>query len=41
MYGLIESIGLEPKIELFARQRREGWDCYGDELSDTIQKRIT
>jgi N6-adenosine-specific RNA methylase IME4 len=21
-----------PKIELFARQRREGWDCWGDEV---------
>ena len=30
--------GQLPRIELFARNRIEGWDCYGDQLSDTIQK---
>jgi len=40
LYGIIEELKLDPKIELFARQRREGWDCYGNELSDTIQKRL-
>lgn len=39
-YSLIESISDEPRIELFARDRREGWDAYGDELSKTIQKKI-
>ncbi|GAH96803.1 unnamed protein product, partial [marine sediment metagenome] len=29
-----------PKIELFARQRADGWDCYGDQLDSTIQKKI-
>jgi len=42
MYGWIEEISkkhdLEPKIELFARERREGWDAYGNQLPDTIQK---
>ena len=28
------------KIELFARERFDGWDCYGDQLSSTIQKYI-
>ena len=41
LYSIIEELDLEPKIELFARQRREGWDAYGNELSDTIQKVIT
>ena len=40
LYGIIEELDLNPKIELFARQRREGWDAYGNELSDTIQKKI-
>jgi N6-adenosine-specific RNA methylase IME4 len=32
--GLINEVtkGLEPKIELFARQRIEGWDCWGNDL---------
>jgi len=29
-----------PRIELFARNRFDGWDCYGDQLSDTIQKNL-
>lgn len=29
------------KIELFARNRVEGWDCFGNELSDTIQRRLS
>jgi len=29
------------KIELFARENRDGWDCWGDQLSDTIQKELT
>ena len=40
LYSIIEELNLNPKIELFARQRREGWDVYGNELSDTIQKKI-
>ena len=26
------------KVELFARDRFEGWNCYGNELSKTVQK---
>ena len=40
MYGIIEELELEPRIELFARYRREGWDCWGNEISNTIQKVI-
>ena len=28
---------LNPKIELFARQRVDGWDSWGNELSNTIE----
>lgn len=40
---LIESVTkeLNPKIELFARNRYDGWDAYGNELDDTIQRLIT
>jgi len=31
-YELIEMINLEPKIELFARNKRKGWDSWGNEL---------
>jgi site-specific DNA-methyltransferase (adenine-specific) len=35
---IVQMVGDKPKIELFARQRYDGWDCYGNELSKTIQK---
>lgn len=37
IYGLLESLNLNPKVELFARERREGWDVQGDELPNTCQ----
>ena len=37
MYGLIESLNLDPKIELFARSGRVGWDVWGNEKIDTVQ----
>lgn len=36
-YELIEMTGLEPKIELFARRRRNGWDCWGNEVESDIE----
>ena len=36
-YELIESISPEPRLELFARQRREGWDCWGNEVDSDIE----
>lgn len=30
---LVKMMGDVPRIELFARTRREGWDAWGDELS--------
>jgi N6-adenosine-specific RNA methylase IME4 len=32
VYERIEELLAGPYIELFARQRREGWNCWGDEL---------
>jgi len=37
IYGLLESLDLNPKIELFARERRQRWDAAGDELPETCQ----
>ena len=37
---IVKLYGSLPRIELFARERVDGWDCYGDELPYTIQKFI-
>ena len=29
---IVELMGDLPRIELFARQRTEGWDCWGNEV---------
>jgi len=40
-YSLIdEMFPNKNKIELFARDRREGWSSHGNQLGKTIQKRI-
>ena len=33
---LIELTGLLPRIELFARQQVDGWDCWGNEVSPSV-----
>ena len=33
---IVELCGDLPRIELFARQRTEGWDTFGDEIHDTL-----
>ena len=33
---IIQLVGDLPRIELFARQAAEGWDCWGDEAPDCI-----
>lgn len=38
---IVELCGNLPRIELFARNRVDGWDSYGNQLSDTIQRFIT
>ena len=35
-YELIEAISSSPKIELFARREREGWDVWGNEVKSDI-----
>lgn len=37
MRELIEETGLWPRIELFARQKVEGWDCWGNEVKSDIE----
>lgn len=37
---IIELVGDLPKIELFARQRFEGWDAWGNEVPNETQKVI-
>ncbi len=36
-YGLIESVSEEPRVELFAKRRREGWHMWGDQLAGPVQ----
>jgi len=33
-YDLVESFAEGPYVELFARRRRPGWTCFGNELPD-------
>jgi N6-adenosine-specific RNA methylase IME4 len=35
-FELIESISPAPRIELFSRARRFGWDCWGNEVDSDI-----
>jgi N6-adenosine-specific RNA methylase IME4 len=32
MRRMIEKVSFEPRLELFARQTFEGWDCWGNEV---------
>jgi N6-adenosine-specific RNA methylase IME4 len=34
-YQLIESVSHTPRLELFARQRRQGWHSWGNEITPT------
>jgi N6-adenosine-specific RNA methylase IME4 len=34
LYDLIEACSPGPHLELFARSRRAGWTCWGDEVED-------
>lgn len=36
-YELIESISPAPRLELFARNKRQGWDCWGNEVESDIE----
>lgn len=35
-FALIEPYALKPRIELFARDKRKGWDCWGNEIKSDI-----
>jgi len=37
MYQLIESVSPEPRLELFARHKRLGWDIWGNEVDSDIE----
>ena len=41
LYGIIESLPLKSRIELFCRNRRQGWDHWGNQLSKDIQNTLT
>lgn len=42
VYGLIEKLmGDLPRIELFARTKRQGWDCWGNEVPKETQTLIS
>ena len=34
---IVELFGDIPRIELFARQKTEGWDCWGNEVESDIK----
>ena len=36
-YELIEKMSYEPRLELFARNKRDGWDCFGNEVESDIE----
>lgn len=39
-YDLIESISPTPRLELFARRKREGWDVWGNEVESDISLEV-
>ena len=38
LYEMIESLNINPKIELFSRNNREGWDSWGNQVPPHCQK---
>lgn len=39
-YAIAESVSYPPRLEMFARTRREGWDAWGLEVPTHIQRRL-
>ena len=37
MRKMIEKVSYAPRIELFAREKHEGWDVWGDEIASSIE----
>jgi N6-adenosine-specific RNA methylase IME4 len=33
---MIETVTSEPRLEMFARREREGWDVFGNEVENSI-----
>lgn len=40
MYEMIELVSYEPRLELFARTKRQGWDVWGNETPSHMQMRL-
>lgn len=36
-YELIEAVSSSPRLELFARRQRPGWDVWGNEVESTVE----
>ena len=34
---IVELVGNLPRVELFAREKHEGWDVWGNEIESDIQ----
>lgn len=34
---IVELFGDLPRIELFARNHTDGWDCFGDQIDDSVE----
>lgn len=37
LYDIIEACSWGPRLELFSRGKRAGWDCWGDQADDSYQ----
>ena len=40
MYEMIEKVSYAPFFELFAREKRDGWTVWGNEVSSEFQKKL-
>jgi N6-adenosine-specific RNA methylase IME4 len=36
-FEMVEAVSPAPRLELFARPRREGWDAWGNEVESDIE----
>jgi len=41
VYEVIEAVSPGPRLEMFARRRREGWDCWGDQAPEAPADNVT
>lgn len=40
IYEIIERCSYPPRLEMFARERRVGWDAWGNELPSSVQRTL-